>query len=134
MKTSTYNVSRVESINISNSLKSYLCANNYIVQEFNTSNGLILQVKKGGGFKTILGLATATNITIDQYEYHFTVSFSEGRWADKAVVAGVSIFLLWPLLITSAVGAYNQAELPNKIIEFINGEVNKCYKNNNMRF
>ena len=120
MKTSAFNASHEESIEIFNSLKSFLSANGYIVQEFKKCNGWILQVKKGGGFKTILGLSTATNITIDQFEDCFTVSFSEGRWADKAAVAGVSFFVLWPLLITSAVGAYKQAELPNKIIEFIN--------------
>ncbi len=123
MTTSTFNVSLNGNFDIFDSLKSFLNANGYFVQEFKKGNGLIFQVKKGGGFKTLLGLATATNITIDLFENYFTVSFSEGKWADKAAVAGVSMFILWPLLITSAVGAYKQIELPNKIIDFLNREV-----------
>ena len=108
-------------------MSSFLKANDYIVQELRKAGGVILQVKRGGGFKTILGLATATNVIIDYFDESFTVSFFEGRWADKALVAGVSMFLLWPLLITSAVGVYRQVELPNKIIDFINVEVSKSF-------
>lgn len=125
MKTLTFNINKKRREGILDSLNAFLCSNGYTVQEFKKENGVILQAKKGGGFKKLLGLATATNITIDQFEDLFTVSLSQGRWIDKAAVAGVSMFVLWPLLITSAVGAYKQAELPNKIIDFLNSEINR---------
>ena len=124
----TFNIPIEESKKIIDSLKSYLSSNNYIVQEFLKHDGIILQIKKGGGFKTALGLSTALNVNIEQTEGYFTISFSDSKWIDKAAVAGVSIFLLWPLLITSAVGAYRQAELPNKIKEYINNEVSKYFR------
>jgi hypothetical protein len=127
MKTSTFNVSLQESSGIVVSLKAFLYANGYMVQEFRKSNGLILQVKKGGRFKKILGLAVSLNLNIDFFERYFTVSFSEEKWAGKVIVACVGLFFLWPLLITVAVGAYKQVEFPNKIVDFLNSEVNKTY-------
>lgn len=128
MNNNTFNIPLEESNKIIDSLKSYLLSNQYTVQEFLKHDGLILQIKKGGGFKTAIGLSTALNVNIERSQDHFTLSFSDGKWVDKAAVAGVSFFLLWPLLITSAVGAYRQAELPGKIIEYINSEVSKYYR------
>ena len=129
MNSNTFNnIPLEESEKIIKSLKSYLLSNGYVVQEFLKHDGLILQIKKGGGFKTAIGLSTALNVNIEQTEEYFTVSFSDGKWVDKAAVAGVSMFLLWPLLITSAVGAYRQAELPGKIMEYISLEISKYYK------
>ena len=127
MKTSTFNVSLQNSSEIVMSLRAFLCANGYMVQEFKKGNGVILQVKRGGCFKKILGLSLAVNLNVDFFENYFVISFSEERWADKVIVAIVGLLVLWPLLITVAVGAYKQVDLPNKIVNFLNGEVNKIY-------
>ena len=128
MDSHTFNIPIEESTKVVESLKSYLLSNGYIIQEFLREDGLILQIKKGGGFKTAIGLSTALNVNIEQTEDCFSVSFSNGKWVNKAAAAGVSLFILWPLLITSAVGAYRQAELPGKITTYINGEVSKFYR------
>lgn len=109
------------------SLRSYLTANNFEVQDFLTATGMIIQARKTGFFRTIAGLCATTNITIDRANDYFSVSFSAGRWTDKALAAGLSLVLLWPLVITGAVGAYNQAELPNEIISFLNKQVGMYY-------
>jgi hypothetical protein len=105
------------------SLKSYLASNSFEVQEFPTSSGIILQARRTGFFRTVTGLSATTNIGIDRANDYFSISFSAGRWADKAIAAGLSLVVLWPLLITSAIGAYNQAELPKDIVSFLNKQV-----------
>jgi hypothetical protein len=125
MKTITFHVSLIGSIGIVNSLKSFLLLNDYSVQEFKTSNGLILQVKKGSDFKKLLGLGIARDITITQFKNHFTISFSKGECLYKAFIGAIGLSLFWPFFITSIVGAYKQVQLPNKIIEFINYEADR---------
>jgi len=128
MNAQIFNLPLEESSKIVESLKSFLCSNGYSVQEFLKHDGLILQIRRGGGFKAVLGLSTALNVNIEQNERYFTISFSNGKWVDKAAVAGISMFVLWPLLITSAVGAYKQSELPNQIIQYVNSEVNRYFR------
>ncbi len=135
MNNCLFNIPLEGSSKIVESLKSYLVFKGYIIQEFLMEDGLILQIKKGGWFKTIIGLSVAINININQTNDCFSFSFSNGKWANRVAAGSVSLFFLYPLLmlplvvlITSIVGAYRQSELPGKITSYINGEISKYYK------
>lgn len=132
MDSHTYNIPIEESAKIMESLKAHLVSNDYIIQEFIKENGTILQIKKGGRFKTAIGLSTALNVNLEQTEDSFSISFYNRKWINKAIAAGFGLILFFEfgilLLITSAIGAYRQAELPKKIMTYINGEVSKFYR------
>jgi hypothetical protein len=57
-----------------------------------------------------------------------TVEVGAGRWIDKAAAGTVSLFVLWPLAVTAAIGAWQQMKMPERtfaaIEEYINSPRN----------
>ena len=85
------------------------------------TNGSLCVVQgrvRGGGIKQFLGLdkAITVRLTVLQNKQAVNVEIGEAKWGDKAAVLAVSMFVLWPLAITSAFGIYQQKQLPQKII------------------
>jgi hypothetical protein len=78
----------------------------------------LVQARRGG-WRNFVGLGTALTLHLHYTEPTLTVEVGEGRWADKAATTAVSMFILWPLAITAGVGAYQQIQLPKRVIEFI---------------
>ncbi len=77
---------------------------------------------RGGGFKQLFGLDKAItvrfNVLKDQSSVN--VEIGEAKWGDKGVAMTVGMFIFaWPLTITSAIGMYQQKQLPQKIIKVI---------------
>ncbi len=71
---------------------------------------------QSGKLKQFVGMDRAITVTLTPYENdNFYVEIGEGKWVDKAVMATVSLFILWPLAVTSGVGFYKQKKLPKNI-------------------
>ncbi len=71
---------------------------------------------KGGTGKQLIGMdkaATVRFITISSEKVR--IEIGEAKWADKGAVLALSMFVLWPLAITSGIGIYGQMKLPSKI-------------------
>jgi hypothetical protein len=81
-------------------------------------HGFLLQIKKRGGWRDFVGMATSLNIVFYQSGDTLTVQIGAGKWIDKVAAGGVSLFVLWPLAITAGVGAWQQMMLPDKIFDF----------------
>jgi hypothetical protein len=84
---------------------------------------LLVQIKKRGGWRVAIGMATSLNIVFRQSGDNLTVEIGEGRWIDKAAVGTVSMFVLWPLAVTAGIGAWEQMNLPEKIFTHIGGRL-----------
>lgn len=98
----------------------WLESQNFETQQMNTNDhSLLLQVKKRGGWRDIVGMATSLNVIFSQSDDTLTVQIGAGKWIDKIVAGGVSMFLFAPLAITAGVGAWQQMQLPDKIFDFI---------------
>lgn len=65
----------------------------------------------------LTGLGTAGTVKMLKQQDDLEVEILGGKWLDKAAVAGVSLILLWPLIITSGVGAWKQNKLLNQLDE-----------------
>ncbi len=76
---------------------------------------------RNGGFKQFLGLDKAITVRLNvmQGGQAVNVEIGEAKWGDKAAAFAVSWFVLWPLAITSAIGMYQQKQLPQKIFGVI---------------
>ena len=75
---------------------------------------------RSGKFKQFIGMDRAVTVKLTPVETeNFYVEIGEGKWVDKALTATVSMFVLWPLLVTSSVGAYKQKKLPKNICSAI---------------
>lgn len=82
----------------------------------------VLQARvNGGNVKQLIGMDKALTIRfIGSNDGKVTIEFGEAKWVDKGAVMLLSMFVLWPLTITSGIGMYKQGRLPKKIREVIN--------------
>jgi hypothetical protein len=83
------------------------------------TGGILLQIKKRGGWRDLVGMATAVNIVFHPTGDTLTVEIGAGKWMDKAVVGSVSMVILWPLALTAGIGAWDQWKMPEKIFQYI---------------
>ena len=101
-------------------VKSWLDSQGFDTQQVNADDqSLLLQIKKRGGWRDFVGMATSLNILFHQFNDTLTVEIGAGKWVDKAAVGTVSLFILWPLAITAGMGAWEQMKMPDKIFDFI---------------
>jgi hypothetical protein len=101
-------------------LKAWLDSQGFDTQQVNADDdSLLLQIKKRGGWRDFVGMATSLNILFHQSDNTLTVEIGAGKWVDKAAVGTVSLFILWPLAITAGMGAWEQMKMPDKIFDFI---------------
>ena len=75
--------------------------------------------RKRGGWRDFVGMATSLNIVFHQSVDTLTVEIGAGKWIDKAAVGTVSMFVLWPLAVTAGFGAWEQANMPKKIFDYV---------------
>ncbi|HLO89004.1 MAG TPA: hypothetical protein VK203_28905 [Nostocaceae cyanobacterium] len=66
-----------------------------------------------------MGLSSALNIVLRYHNNILTVEIGAGKWADKAIVGTISMFVLCPLAFTAAYGAWQQKKLPQRTFDFI---------------
>lgn len=71
---------------------------------------------RGGKLKQFVGMDKAITIRfIKDGSNSVTLEIGEAKWADKGAAMAVSMFVLWPLAVTSGIGIYQQQKLPSKI-------------------
>jgi hypothetical protein len=101
-------------------VKGWLSGQGFDSQQMNTdSQSMLLQIKKRGGWRDFVGMATSLNILFRQSGDTLTVEIGAGKWIDKAAVGTVSLFILWPLAITAGYGAWEQMKMPEKVFDYI---------------
>ena len=106
-------------------LKNWLINQNYNCQQLSTQDkGTLLQVAKKGGWRKFIGMSTALNVVLHQSVNAVTVKIGVGRWLDKAAVGTISMFILWPLAVTTGIGAWQQMKLPDMIYQYISEKYN----------
>ena len=79
----------------------------------------LIKVQSKAGWKQLIGMHVKLSIQLDCTGTRLQVATGEGVWIDKWIVFCISIFFLWPLMITSICGMASQQGLPEKIYGFI---------------
>lgn len=103
------------------STQTWLACEGFRCQKLRTEDdGTLVQIEKLGGWRIAVGMSTALNIIFRQVDNTVNVEIGGGRWADKAVVAGVATFVtLGALIIPAAIGTWQQAKMPERIFRHI---------------
>jgi len=83
------------------------------------SGGVLIQGRQEGGWRSVVGMALATNVVLNRTGANIKVEVGQGKWLDKAVVGAVGMLLLWPALIPAAIGAWQQSKLPEEIFNHV---------------
>ena len=90
----------------------FLHNNKMEVQTLGHAECKVIQARvRKAGAKKLLGMDKAIEVRLPQEGQRLVVEMGNAKWADKAVVMVVSMFVMWPLAITSGVGIYKQNEL-----------------------
>lgn len=101
-------------------VRGWLNTQDFDTQQVNTDeDSVLLQVKKRGSWRDLVGMATSLNIVFHTGEDTLTVEIGAGKWLDKAAVGTVSLLILWPLAITAGMGAWEQMKLPDRIFDYV---------------
>lgn len=78
----------------------------------------------GGKWKQWIGMDKAISVKLSARDGILTVEIGEAKWIDKGAIMTVSMFVLWPLAVTSGIGMYKQAKLPEKIFSCVRNYLN----------
>ena len=101
-------------------LKRWLDGEGFALQQMNTDGeGVLLQIKKRGNWRDFVGMSTSLNVVFYQAKDTLTVEIGAAKWIDKAAVGAVGCFVLWPLAIPAAYGAWEQMKMPERIFKYI---------------
>lgn len=119
MANHTYHYTMAENKNIDGLVGStirFLQYQNMEVQTFGSESYRVVQARiKSGELKQLVGMDKAVEIRFFTQGNNVTVEMGNAKWADKAAVMTVSMFILWPLAVTSGIGIYKQNQLFNQI-------------------
>jgi hypothetical protein len=119
-KSRRYACRRSDSDRLIDDVKRWLDVQGFDLQQMQTEHqGVLLQIKRRGGWRDFVGMAAALNIVFTPADDTLNVEIGSGKWLDKAAVGTVSIFILWPLAITAGFGAWDQMKMPDKIFAYI---------------
>lgn len=104
---------------IATAVNSFLTySENMETQIINLEGGdVMIQARaRGGSWKQWVGMDKAITVKINKFGGdQVAVDIGSAKWTDKAGVMAVSMFILWPLTITSGIGMYKQGKLPGEI-------------------
>jgi hypothetical protein len=113
----TFYASDVDLREMAKMISSWLQINDFESQIINLPDGSIaVQARQPELWRSVLGMSSAMNITLRTRGSDLVVETDAGRWADKVAVGAVGAFILHPLLITLAYGAWKQCQLPDRVL------------------
>ena len=78
-----------------------------------------IQARQPESWKKFVGMDQAIQVRLSVYGDMLTVDLGAGRWVDKLGAATVGYIVFAPLLITAAIGALSQDQLPQEIFNFV---------------
>ncbi len=111
----SYRVANLSYQDLISHLKAWFVNQDFEVQDLRSEDGSeVLQVAKKGTWRKFVGLSTALNVVIRLNGADLMVEVGAGRWIDKAAVGTVSMFVLWPLALSAAFGAWQQMKMPER--------------------
>jgi len=123
-----YNSEEISIEQLANDLENIYRAQGYQVQQVNTKDQIMVQLKKGGDFETLIGMGVALSLIIQRTAGGVLAMIGQQKWVDKAAAGavgavGLVIPVLLPLAVTAGVGALRQMSLANQILNVVDGLV-----------
>ncbi len=93
----------------------YLKSREMETQKLESDDRVIVQGRKAGKVKMVLGLQSAATVEIKIDGNDLQVTIGGAKWMDKAAGSAVGLLLVWPALLTTGWGVYKQGRLFTEI-------------------
>ena len=81
-----------------------------------SSGGCDISITKGGLFKAVLGMKTALKVTLLPQGSNIHFEAGVGIWGQQAIPTIISMFFLWPVLLTQIWGIVQQSKLDDEAL------------------
>lgn len=106
---------------VAHALEDYLQTQKHLETEgvSQSETSYFIQARQPENWKKFIGMDKAVQIRLQVYGDSLSVDLGAGRWVDKLGAATVGYIVFAPLLLTAAVGAISQSNLPQDIFDFI---------------
>lgn len=86
---------------------------------FQGEDAYFIQARQQKDWMKFAGMDKAVQVRLTVRQDRLTVDVGAGRWVDKLGAAAVGYLFFAPLLITAAIGALGQEQLPRDIFDFV---------------
>jgi tetratricopeptide (TPR) repeat protein len=113
-----YTVSGFKEEALAEELRQYFLGEGHETQVISQGSTVVVQGKKGG-WRTFVGMSQAATVMIEATEEGFNASVGGGKWIEQGAAIAVSVFVLWPLLITGGVGMAQQKKMMDELWRII---------------
>jgi len=71
------------------------------------------------GWRKAIGMSTAITVVLRPDGDELSVEIGRAKWGDKALAGAAGMFILWPLALTAAAGAFREGQLPRETVRFV---------------
>jgi hypothetical protein len=104
-------------------LRQFFTAQGHETQVLSSNDITIVQAKKESTITNLTGLSSALTVRFVPEGGGTRVEVGISKWIDKAAVGIVGLAVFWPLIVTSAIGFYNQQKLIEDVWRILDDQV-----------
>jgi hypothetical protein len=83
------------------------------------SNGFFASITKGNFFSAILGMKSSLNIEVKRVFNGVFIETKVGIFGQQVIPSIISMFLLWPVLLTQIAGLVKQSKLDDEAVRVL---------------
>jgi len=112
MEKRTYPIKDFPVMHLAEALEEWYQSMGFETQILSTQyRGMIIQARKEGFLRTVVGMSSAITVTVDQKETYLLIEVGGANWADKAAAGAIGLIVFWPTLVSAGFGAYEQSKV-----------------------
>lgn len=126
METRFYQTQDLDLQRIAQTLVQEYQGKGYQAQHFGDYNQMVVQLHQESTLRTITGLNKALTVSLQRTNNGTLVTVGAHDWVDQIAVGAVGL-VLHPLLITAAVGAFQQNTALHDVLNSIDFQVRQQY-------
>ncbi|HUY77531.1 MAG TPA: hypothetical protein VMV29_12230 [Ktedonobacterales bacterium] len=128
METRFYQTTDINITPIAQALMSEYQTHGYEAQQFGDANQMTVQLKKDSTLRSITGFDKALAISLQRVGGGVLVKVGAQDWVDQIAVGAVGL-VLHPLLVTAAIGAYQQNSALHDVLKSIDEQIRRQQPN-----
>ena len=96
-----------------------------------SNGGYDISLRKGGFFKSILGMKSALKISLQPRNNEIIFEAGVGIFGQQVIPTAISMFFFWPVLITQIWGMVKQSKLDDQALQIAEEVIYYSNSNNN---
>lgn len=113
-----YEKSRLDIQVLAEEIRQFFLREGHQTQIVQQGEAIVIQGQKGG-WRRLVGMGQAATVMLENTSEGLKASVGGGKWIEQSAAIAVSMFVLWPLLITGGVGMAQQKQMMDTLWKII---------------